>query len=99
MDSFGIGATDDAARFGDAGADTLGSIARYCARDRGAPLSLPRLSELGLMHAHRDSTGSFAEGVATDGHIRGAYGYAAELSTGKDTPSGHWEMAGVPVLF
>ena len=99
MDSFGIGATDDAARFGDAGADTLGSIARYCARDRGAPLSLPHLSELGLMHAHRDSTGSFAQGVATDGHIRGAYGYAAELSTGKDTPSGHWEMAGVPVLF
>ena len=99
MDSFGIGATDDAAHFGDAGADTLGSIARYCARDRGAPLSLPYLSELGLLHAHRDSTGSFAEGVATDGHIRGAYGYAAELSTGKDTPSGHWEMAGVPVLF
>jgi phosphopentomutase len=99
MDSLGIGATADAARFGDDGANTLGSIARYCARQRGRPLALPNLSALGLMHAARGSTGAFPEAVATDTHIVGAYGYAAELSTGKDTPSGHWEMAGVPVLF
>lgn len=99
MDSLGIGATADAARFGDDGADTLGSIARYCARRRGRPLTLPNLSALGLMHAARGSTGAFPESVATDAPIVGAYGYAAELSTGKDTPSGHWELAGVPVLF
>jgi phosphopentomutase len=99
MDSFGIGATGDAERFGDAGADTLGAIARYCARQRGKPLALPNLSSLGLMHAARGSTGRFPEGVASDVRIVGAYGYAAELSTGKDTPSGHWEMLGVPVLF
>ncbi len=104
MDSFGIGATADADRFGDAGADTLGSIARVCAEacaagERSAPLSLPNLSRLGLMHAARGSTGAFPAGVATDVELIGAFGYAAELSTGKDTPSGHWEMAGVPVLF
>jgi phosphopentomutase len=99
MDSFGIGATDDAAAFGDAGANTLGAIARYCARQRHQPLALPNLSSLGLMHAARDSSGAFPAGVATDAAIIGAYGYAAELSTGKDTPSGHWELAGVPVLF
>jgi len=45
------------------------------------------------------SPGEFAAGVDTDVEIIGAYGHAAELSSGKDTPSGHWEIAGVPVLF
>ncbi len=71
MDSLGIGATADAARFGDDGADTLGSIARYCARQRGRPLTLPNLSALGLMHAARGSTGAFPESVATDALIVG----------------------------
>ena len=99
MDSFGIGATDDAERFGDTGADTFGSIARTRASSDEGPLRLPNLAELGLFHAGRDSTGGFAEGVETDVEIAGAYGFAAELSSGKDTPSGHWEIAGVPVLF
>ncbi len=99
LDSFGIGATDDAERFGDAGADTLGSIARVRAASTEGPLRLPNLAKLGLFHAGRDSSGSFAEGVDTSVDIDGAYGYAAELSSGKDTPSGHWEIAGVPVLF
>ena len=99
MDSFGIGATDDAERFGDTGADTFGSIARVRAASPEGPLQLPNLARLGLFHAGKDSAGSFAEGAATDVDIVGAYGYAAELSSGKDTPSGHWEIAGVPVLF
>ncbi len=103
LDSFGIGATDDAGEFGDVGANTLGSIARYCtndsAGDRQGPLSLPNLASLGLLHAARDSSGEFPVGCNTDVEIIGAYGFAAELSSGKDTPSGHWEMAGVPVLF
>ena len=99
MDSFGIGATDDAERFGDVGADTLGSIARERAASDKGPLRLPNLARLGLFHASRDSTGSFPAGADGDVEVVGTYGFAEELSSGKDTPSGHWEIAGVPVLF
>ena len=99
LDSFGIGATADADRFGDAGSDTLGHIAAERAQSPDGPLRLPNLAKLGLFHASRDSTGEFPAGVATDAEIIGAYGFAEELSSGKDTPSGHWEIAGVPVLF
>jgi len=100
LDSFGIGASGDAGDFGDQGADTLGHIARACARARpeGA-LKLPNLARLGLFHAARASTGHFPEGCATEISPETAWGYAAEISSGKDTPSGHWEIAGVPVMF
>ena len=97
LDSFGIGATADAERFGDVGSDTLGHIAESCASDK--PLNIPNLARLGLLHAARESTGRFPEGCNTDVDVIGAYGHAEEISTGKDTPSGHWEIAGVPVLF
>ncbi len=99
MDSFGIGATADAERFGDAGSNTLGSIARKRSASAAGPLALPNLTRLGLMHAARESAGEFPAGAETDAKVIGAYGFASELSTGKDTPSGHWEIAGVPVLF
>ena len=99
LDSFGIGATADADRFGDAGSDTLGSIARQRAQSADGPLRLPNLARLGLFEASRESTGEYPEGASTGGEIIGAYGFAEELSSGKDTPSGHWEIAGVPVLF
>ena len=99
MDSFGIGATADAGKFGDAGADTLGSIARVRAKSAEGPLQLPQLARLGLFEASRESTGSYPHGVTAGGDIVGAYGFAEELSSGKDTPSGHWEIAGVPVLY
>ena len=98
LDSFGIGATADAERFGDVGANTLGSIAKYRA-EQGRPLEVPNLARLGLLHAAWESAGEFPAGVQADVEVIGAYGYAEELSSGKDTPSGHWEMAGVPVLF
>jgi phosphopentomutase len=98
LDSFGIGATADADKFGDVGADTFGNIARVRA-EAGQPLALPNLARLGLYHAGFESTGSYAAGADADIEIAGAYGHAAELSSGKDTPSGHWEIAGVPVLF
>jgi phosphopentomutase len=98
MDSFGIGATDDADKFGDVGANTFGSIAAQRAKN-GSPLKLPNLARLGLMNAAKESAGSWPEGCPTDVDVVGAYGFAAELSSGKDTPSGHWEIAGVPVLF
>ena len=104
LDSFGIGATADADTFGDVGADTLGHIARECAQgradiNRSGPLLLPNLSTMGLLHAHKNSTGQWAEGMPVVPATAAAYGHAAELSSGKDTPSGHWEMTGVPVLF
>ena len=99
LDSFGIGATDDAERFGDVGANTFASIARVRAESDEGPLKLPNLARLGLFHAGEESSGEFAAGADPDIEITGSYGYAAELSSGKDTPSGHWEIAGVPVLF
>ncbi|WP_237673639.1 phosphopentomutase [Vreelandella profundi] len=105
LDSFGIGAAPDAATFGDEGADTLGHIAAACARNeadnahRSGPLKLPNMAKLGLFHAHRDATGSVAEGVTLPESLEGAYAHAKEISSGKDTPSGHWEIAGVPVRF
>ena len=104
LDSFGIGAASDADKFGDIGADTFGNIAKACAEGkanigRDGSLKLPNLAKLGLGHAGFESTGQFAPGFSQDVEVVGAYGYADELSTGKDTPSGHWEMAGVPVLY
>ncbi|MGL6514976.1 phosphopentomutase [Aeromonas hydrophila] len=102
MDSFGIGAAADADKFGDVGANTLGHIAKACAageiEGRGA-LNLPNLSKLGLGHAGELASGTFPAGLNKDIEVIGAYGFAQELSSGKDTPSGHWEIAGVPVLF
>jgi len=107
LDSFGIGAADDAASYGDAGSDTLGHIVQWCAANRktasGQPqyLSLPFMAGLGLARASALSTGH--ELMHTIGQevkpIRGAYGYASEISSGKDTLSGHWEICGVPVKF
>ncbi|MEI8671736.1 phosphopentomutase [Vibrio sp. SA48] len=105
LDSFGIGEAADAEKFGDVGSDTLGHIAEQCAKgdadnaERKGALNLPNLSKLGLAMAHKESTGRFAPGLDANAEIIGAYGHAAELSSGKDTPSGHWEIAGVPVLF
>ncbi len=104
MDSFGIGATPDADKFGDVGANTLGSIARvtsaaHKAGKRATPLTLPNLARLGLFEAAAESAGEFPAGCTRADEKIGAYGYASELSSGKDTPSGHWEIAGVPVLF
>jgi phosphopentomutase len=105
LDSFGIGASEDAQRFGDQGADTLGHIAAACAAGqannalRQGALSLPHLSRLGLGKAAQASSGVFPSGLDAEAEIVAAYAFARELSSGKDTPSGHWEIAGVPVLF
>lgn len=104
LDSFGIGSSKDADKFGDEGSDTLGHIAEACYKGeadvgRKGPLHLPNLTALGLGKAAEGSTGRFPLGLDKDAQIIGAYAYASELSSGKDTPSGHWEIAGVPVLF
>lgn len=104
LDSFGIGAAADAERFGDSGADTLGHIAQRCQQGqadvgRSGPLTLPNLSRMGLGLAAEESTGRFPAGLDRNADIIGGYAYASEISSGKDTPSGHWEIAGVPVMF
>jgi phosphopentomutase len=105
LDSLGIGASADADRFGDVGANTLGHIAQWCAegkadKGRTGTLSLPNLTRLGLVNAATDSSlGEVPRGMNLATETVGSYGYARELSSGKDTPSGHWEIAGVPVLY
>ncbi|MCA1768283.1 MAG: phosphopentomutase [Idiomarina sp.] len=97
LDSFGVGAAPDAAKFGDDGADTFGHIAGY-RQQQGKPLQIPNLVRLGLLEAHKEATGEYAKGINKT-EVKGAYACAAELSSGKDTPSGHWELMGVPVHF
>lgn len=106
LDSFGIGSTSDAAKYGDAGANTLGHIADACFQGkanqdnyRTGPLSIPHLLALGLNEALKISTGTGMPGISSTFELKGAFGCAEEISFGKDTPSGHWEIAGVPALF
>lgn len=100
MDSAGCGGAPDAAEFGDAGANTLGHIVQACAEGRAeegrsGPLHVPNLAALGLGAALRLASDIALPGL--DAPPRGLWGAATEVSRGKDTPSGHWELAGVPV--
>ncbi|MDE2181896.1 MAG: phosphopentomutase [Alphaproteobacteria bacterium] len=95
LDSFGIGAAPDAARFGDAGANTFGHIVARCPRLPRGPLEIPNLLSLGLGLAARELDPRLP--LLGDGPVTARYGSAAERSKGKDTPSGHWEMMGLPV--
>ena len=102
LDSFGIGGGADAERFGDTGSDTFGHILEACARGdgdrdalRSGPLKLPMMGALGLFAASELATGKKRD----VGDVSGFFGAADEVSSGKDTPSGHWEIAGLPVTF
>lgn len=98
MDSAGIGGAPDAGRFltagrPDTGANTIGHI--DAARPLSRPLSMPVLDGLGLGAALTLASGLVPRGLGAV--PRGLWGAATEASPGKDTPSGHWEIAGVPV--
>jgi phosphopentomutase len=100
LDSVGIGGAPDAAAYGDDGADTLGHIAEACAAGRAetgrtGPLRLTNLDRIGLGAAAALATGRRPPGLSAQ--PQGLWGAAVETSKGKDTPSGHWELAGVPV--
>lgn len=104
LDSVGIGGAPDADRYGDAGADTVGHIADACAAGRGdrpglraGPLRLPNLAALGLGLPCEGATGRVPPGLEPPGGPQALWGHAVETAAGKDTPSGHWEIAGVPV--
>ena len=85
LDSVGIGHAPDAAEYGDAGADTLGHILEHVPE-----LRLPALDSLGL----RELVGSNATD-RSNGSYRASFGKMQERSAGKDTTTGHWEIAGV----
>ena len=100
MDSVGAGGAPDAAEFGDEGSNTLGHIAQACAegradQGRSGPLRMPVLDGLGLGAAVELASGLRMPGFSAV--PSGLWGAAQEVSRGKDTPSGHWELAGVPV--
>lgn len=104
LDSLGVGAAADADAYGDRGADTLGHIVEACAAgradsdQRAGLLEIPHLTALGLIDAAEAARGA-ALAAARPASRTGRFGYAAERSRGKDTPSGHWEMMGLPVEF
>ena len=81
LDSFGLGATPDAERFGDIGANTLGSIAGWRAA-AGRPLNLPNLVRLGLPQAAHAASGQWPVGLGRVSHPQAAFGAAREMSSG-----------------
>lgn len=113
LDSFGVGYANDAANFGDVGANTFINIAKRYFNEKNKIIHLPNLGALGLHELSNQASSTeqwheFKQDLANAEidieqfyckPVKGAFGYMAEISTGKDTPSGHWEMAGVPVLF
>lgn len=105
LDSVGCGGAEDAALFGDAGADTLGHVAKACVTGvgdrpglRSGPLNIPHLEGLGLGLAAEASTGVWPPGLTRPALPGALWGFGAEQAPGKDTPSGHWEIAGAPLL-
>lgn len=96
MDSFGIGNAHDADKFDNIGADTFGHIV-----ESNNGLNIPNLNQLGLTEVAAAATGktyhlgNIGTGKMNIGCIKA---HMNEISVAKDTTSGHWEMAGVPVL-
>lgn len=107
MDSFGVGASLDADLYHDEGANTFGHIIQACElgqadRDglRSGVLKIPHLADLGLYWSLLSSCGQrYGSEDCYPDNPSARWGYAVEKSLGKDTPSGHWELAGVPVTF
>jgi phosphopentomutase len=109
LDSFGVGGAADAERFGDAGANTFAHISDACASGaadrsglRSGPLQVPNMLSLGLGQAAGiASEHTFSNDASNNAGLLPSsfHGAADEVSSGKDTPSGHWEIAAVPVTF
>jgi phosphopentomutase len=103
LDSLGCGGAEDAALYGDAGADTLGHLAAACAAGkadreglRHGLLRAPNFDALGLGHVALASTEKWPPGFSRQAEPEALWGYGVERALGKDTPSGHWEIAGAP---
>lgn len=106
MDSVGVGGANDAARYDDVGANTLGHILEQTEAGkadkkglRAGPLDCPNLAKLGFFHALKLASDHPLASNFMPTQTEGFWGASDETSNGKDTPSGHWEIAGVPVRF
>ena len=86
LDSVGIGEAPDAVDFGDVGSNTLGNIARVM-----GGLNLPNLEKMGLANIN------LIQGLQPQAHPTAAYGKLQEVSGGKDSTTGHWELMGLPL--
>ncbi len=84
LDGLGVGGAPDAEFYGDLGSDTLGNMSKHV-----GGLNIPTLETLGLGNL------SAIQGVASTKIPRGVYGRLEEISVGKDSTTGHWEMMGV----
>lgn len=93
LDGVGAGELPDADTYSDLGSNTLGNLARDLLKKSGRTLSLPNLAKLGIGNI----TPIAGVPAIKPGEGHGAFGKARELSLGKDTTSGHWEMAGLVV--
>lgn len=91
LDGVGVGSAPDAALFSDSGSDTLGNLARRMA-EAGKALRLPALQSLGLGNLYPAGLA----GIAATDCPAGSCGRLTEVSAGKDTTTGHWEMMGLP---
>jgi len=87
IDSVGIGEAPDAADFGDTGSNTLGNIARVM-----GGLNLPNLEAMGLANI------AIIQGLMPQYEPKAAYGMMMEISGGKDSTTGHWELMGLPMI-
>ena len=99
MDSVGIGGAPDAKSFGDFGSNTLGNIIKACLSGsanigRSGPLVIPNLESLGIIKSIEIS-----QGFVVSDFSSGSWAAATSYSSGKDTPSGHWELVSAPVNF
>ena len=104
LDAVGIGGAPDAKNFDDQGADTLGNIRKACVKGeanlkRFGELRIPNLAKLGIFASHALANDHYIENQNFFCSKEASFACATEVSKGKDTPTGHWELAGAPLQW
>ena len=104
LDAVGIGGAPDAKNFDDQGADTLGNIRKACVKGeanlkRFGKLRIPHLAKLGIFASHALANNHYLENNNFFCSKEASFACATEVSKGKDTPTGHWELAGTPLQW
>ena len=104
LDAVGIGGATDANDFADMGADTLGNIKKECIKGRAnfsrfGQLNIPNLASLGIYASHAVAQDYYSENQNFFCSKNASFACASEISKGKDTPTGHWELAGLPLMW
>ena len=104
LDAVGVGGAPDAKNFDDQGADTLGNIRKACVKGeanlkRFGKLSIPHLAKLGIFASHALANNHYLENNNFFCSKEASFACATEVSKGKDTPTGLWELAGTPLKW